>query len=56
MYRRLEPKTIKLKALEKKSEDICVCNCKAPQSAEEPQGAEANLLGTKLSVDYDLNG
>lgn len=56
MYRRLETEPVTPKDGESTPEEICNCACKSEEPTDEEPQPEANQLGTKISIDYDING
>ncbi len=56
MYTKLDARPDKIKAKEKSAGKVCSCSCKATQSKKAPHQPAANQTGTRLSVDYDING
>ena len=56
MYRRMESRDLKIEAVERKTEAICHCSCKTAQPKEGPSRPEANLTGSKLSLESEISG
>lgn len=56
MYSRLETEPVMPKGEESTPEEICVCTCKSEEHTDQEPQPEANQLGLKISVDFDING
>ena len=56
MYRRLEPKPLKIEANENGDKAKCTCHCKVSQPKEGQPKPEGSLAGTEIAVHYDISG
>ena len=56
MYRRLEPKPLKVEAKEISEKAKCTCNCKAPQLKDGQPKPEGSLASIEATVHYDIIG
>ncbi len=56
MYRRLEANPEKMAAQDNSKQIPCICQCKSVQAKDREPQPDATYTGTRLSVDFDING